>query len=74
MPCSVRHQLTENMNLVSLFVAVGIPVVAGPIVCPVVHLVLSFCHFCCHPCLGSRVSSAAPSTHEEDMAPVGGSW
>ena len=73
-PCSVRHQLSDKLNLVkrrrfnrnepfartctitlfqvSLLVAVGLPALAGPIVCPIVHMVLTFCNFCCIPCFG----------------------
>ncbi len=74
MPCSVRQELTERMNLVSLLVAVGLPALVGPVLCPVVHLVLTFCHFCCHPCLGSRVPSAAASTTGHEEADEGSWW
>lgn len=50
-PCSVRHQLTEDMNLISLIVAIGVPLLFGPILCPIVHLILTFCHVCTKPCV-----------------------
>jgi len=68
-PCSVRQDLTENMNLISLFVAICVPLVVGPILCPIVHLVLTFASFCCQPCLRRMViGQNAADTIEDEVA------
>ncbi len=75
-PCSVRHDLTEKMNLVSFFVAVAVPTLAGPVLCPIVHLVLTFCHCCCLPCVGSRAVDAATanSSNNQDDEDAPDTW
>ncbi len=50
-PCSVRHSLDDRLNLVSVIVAIGVPFVVGPVLCPIIHLALTFCSFCCNSCI-----------------------
>ena len=53
-PCTLRQELSQNMNLISLLLAIGIPLLIGPILCPLAHLILSFCSVCCAPLLKAK--------------------
>jgi len=59
--CSVRSDLSEKMNILSLVVAIGIPLAAGPIVCPLGHIFLSVC-----ACMKDTVTSAGPQGQHHD--------
>ena len=41
--CTVRSELEEQFNVVSILAVIGIPFVMGPILCPVFHILLSIC-------------------------------
>ena len=38
--CSLRSDLNDKFNFLSLFIAMGIPFVAGPVFCPIGHTIL----------------------------------
>jgi len=59
--CSVRSELSEKMNVLSLVVAIGIPLVAGPILCPLGHIILSVL-----ACMKDAVTSTNPQGHQHD--------
>ncbi len=50
-PCHVRQELSEKFNFLSLIAAVGVPLLFGPVLCPIGHVILTFAHCCCKPCL-----------------------
>ena len=41
--CTVRSELEEKFNMFSILAVIGIPLVMGPILCPVFHILLR-CH------------------------------
>ena len=41
--CTVRSELEEQFNVVSILAVIGIPFVMGPILCPIFHILLSIC-------------------------------
>jgi len=59
--CSVRSDLSEKMNMLSLVVAIGIPLVIGPILCPLGHILLSVC-----ACVKDAVTTNTPQGHAHD--------
>ena len=67
-PCSVRQELTDRFNFISLLAAVAVPLVFGPVLCPLAHLVLSFCTCCCNKCLQQR--SSAEQQQQADNSSV----
>ena len=56
-PCSLRSDLSDKFNYISLFVAIGVPLVFGPVFCPIGHLILTI--VAC--CKGVNVSTCDPS-------------
>ena len=64
MPCSVRQELSDRFNFISLLAAVALPLLLGPLLgpllCPLAHLVLSFCTCCCQKCLRAKGESHRP--------------
>jgi hypothetical protein len=65
-PCSVRQDLTDRVNVLSLVIAIGIPVLVGPVLCPFMHFVLTMCNLCCHSCLVPKGGLVHSATVEED--------
>lgn len=61
--CSVRSDLSEKMNILSLVVAIGIPLAIGPILCPLGHILLSVCAF-----MKDTVSGFTPKSHQRDAS------
>lgn len=59
--CSVRSDLSEKMNMLSLVVAIGIPLVIGPILCPLGHILLSVC-----ACMKDVVTANTPQGHQHE--------
>ena len=64
-PCSVRQELTDKFNLLSLVVAIGIPVVLGPVACPLIHVVLTLCSCCCCCAKCQASGRARQDQHQE---------
>ena len=69
-PCSVRQELSDRFNFISLLAAVALPLLLGPLLCPLAHLVLSFCTCCCQKCL----SRAKGESHRPQQADTSVSW
>jgi len=44
--CSLRSDLSDKFNFMSLFIAIGVPLVFGPMLCPIGHTLLSFIACC----------------------------
>ena len=44
--CSLRNDLSDNFNFMSIFIAIGVPLVFGPMFCPIGHTLLSLIACC----------------------------
>lgn len=44
--CSLRSDLSDKFNFMSLFIAIGVPFVFGPVLCPIGHSILSIIACC----------------------------
>ena len=55
--CSLRADISDKFNFISLFIAIGVPLVMGPIFCPIAHSFLTI--LAC--CKGVNVSTCDPS-------------
>lgn len=44
--CSLRSDLSDKFNFMSLFIAIGVPLVFGPMFCPIGHSILSIIACC----------------------------
>lgn len=53
-PCTLRQELHEKMNMISLIAAIPLPILIGPILCPIIHVFLSFCSVCCKSFLKAK--------------------
>ena len=67
-PCSVRQELSDRFNFISLVAVVAVPLLLGPLLCPLAHLVLSFCTCCCHKCLASADNQRDNKLHQTDTS------
>jgi len=72
-PCSVRQELSDRFNFISLIAVVAVPLLFGPLLCPLAHLVLSFCTCCCHKCLASADNQRDNKLHQTDTSSPGSS-
>lgn len=63
--CSLRSDLGDKFNIISLFVAIGIPLVCGPLFCPLGHFILSVC-----ACLRNSTAPISRSSSQETSSLV----
>ena len=67
-PCSVRQELSDRFNFISLVAVVAVPLLLGPLLCPLAHIVLSFCTCCCGKCLAAQRSASETKPHQTDTS------
>ena len=67
-PCSVRQELSDRFNFISLLAAVALPLLLGPLLCPLAHLVLSFCTCCCQKCLLKAAAKGESRPQQADAS------
>ena len=60
--CSLRSDLSDNFNFMSLFIAIGVPLVFGPMFCPIGHILLSLIA-CCKGVSTSTCTLKDPKSH-----------
>ena len=65
-PCSVRQELSDRFNFISLIAVVAVPLLFGPLLCPLAHLVLSFCTCCCNKCLAANQRSSGNGSNSDN--------